>query len=195
MPRSYSRRPPRAQPQTAQCRYADGAQRCRSIATVDGFCVPHLRAIEQGITQRSPLEDLIDGLFGVRRVSRQRMAEAGVQVVHEQLRTRFPGVFAPGAVPGEAPAGAPPRGRPRVSPEAIERRKKILAARGVMGFPPDDPPGMPLTEDAIRKKRQQLARLYHDDGRSKDDVRADMMRKVNEAAEILIAAAKRTRPG
>ena len=187
MPRPL-RRPPPPRPQTARCRFADGAKRCRSIATVDGFCVPHRQALEQGMAKPSALDDLVSGLFGVRRVSTRRMAEAGVEIVSDQLRRRFPGLEPPttGGQPGQPlPRGA---GGARVSPEAIARRKAILSARGILGFEPDEQ----LTEAMVRDRRRDLVRVWHTDvAGQKDPTREHMLRKINAAAELLIEQARK----
>jgi len=189
MPRRVSR--PR--PQTQRCRYGEGGVRCPSIATRGGFCLVHERQLEDDLAEPapSPLVDLVRGLFGVGSVSPKRVREAGAQVVTEALRGRFPGSFPF----GEGFSNPPPPGaaRPqaqRVHPEAIRRRKENLAARGVLGFESDEV----LTAEMIRKRRQELARVYHTDGQAPDPTRETMMRRINTAHDLLMAASKPPAP-
>jgi hypothetical protein len=153
------------------------------------------------MAQQNPIENLIGGLFGVRRVDTrqisQQMAEAGAAFVTGQLRQRFPGMMGlPGhpvvPIPGQSPGAGPRPPRQRVSPEAIARRKANLAARGAMGFGPDEA----LTEKGIRDRRRDLARVYHTDNApgQRDETREAMMRKINEAAELLLEAARGAAP-
>lgn len=59
-----------------------------------------------------------------------------------------------------------------------ERPTPISAARAVLHFAPDEP----VTADAVRKRRKELARLCHSDLGGSDVA----MRRVNQAAQILL---------
>lgn len=96
-----------------------------------------------------------------------------------------PGARPAAGVPPRSSASPPPR--PRPSREAVDHHKRVLGARGTLGFEPDEP----LDEAKIKAAKRNLARLYHDDGRSPDKVRSDMMTKVNTAADLLLAELKR----
>lgn len=201
MPPRASPRPKAPRPQTQRCRFADDHYgRCRSIATVDGFCQRHAHELEEEVQHRSPLESLIEsvgGWFGSgtgRRRRNEPMVDMdaviadGIRAVTgmaaDHIRQRAAAHQAPG-VHGARAGQAPPR--QRVAPEAIAARKANIAARGVMGFDPDEP----LTEDMIKGRRRDLARVWHTDNAAaqKDPTREAMMRKINGAADLLLAAA------
>lgn len=169
---------------------------------MDGFCHHHAVELEDEMAEQSPLEAVsatIASWFGGGRRERaqvQQMIDAGMQWGQEQLRSRFPGVPAP-EIPGQPPrpvAPPPPRQAPprgRVAPEAIAARKQNIAARGILGFEPDEP----LTEQAVKDRRRDLARVWHTDNAAgaKDPTREAMMRKINAAADLLIQAARAPR--
>lgn len=208
MPRA-SRRPAPPRPQTARCRFADDRiGRCRSIATVDGFCHYHARELEENLAGASPFESLLEvasgalgQVFGRKRPrpeDLQAMIEAGIGLAAEHLRARAAARSIPGPTPQPPRPGAPPpraqqappRGG-RVAPEAIAARKANIAARGILGFEPDEA----ITEEAIKTRRRELARVWHTDNAAGkvDPTREAMMRKINAAADLLLAAAQRGR--
>jgi len=168
---------------------------------VDGFCQYHAREIEEDLERASPLQS-IEALFAplINRFrgnpEMQTLVEAGAGAVGDYVRARFQG-RPPGVPVGPSPPGSPPRPgappRARVPPEAIAARKANIAARGILGFEPDQA----LTVEAIKKRRQELARLYHPDaaGGQKDATREQMMLGINNAATLLIAAATPRQPG
>jgi hypothetical protein len=165
-----------------------------SIAGPSGFCVRCEGKLEEdmgGGQPRSAFDDFVKGLFGVGNVSARRTREAGIEVITEQIQRRFPGLRnagdpPPGFTNPPPPAGVHGARAGRVSPEAIARRKANLAARGVLGFEPDEA----LTEASIRARRRDLVSVWHTDGKQTDPTRELMLRKINDAANLLIAAAK-----
>ena len=202
MPR-VNRRPSAPQPQTLRCRYADDRGRCRSIATVGGFCRGHADEIEDSMGQRSPVESIFAavkkwtetaiGQAHQEEVDFDELVHAGLAAAGRRLRAHMESRAQQQPAAGQPP-GAPPRQPPpprgRVAPEAIAARKADIAARGTLGFGPDEP----LTEAQIKARRQQLARLCHPDGATgKDPTREDMARKINAAADLLLKAARAAR--
>lgn len=196
-----SRRPPQPRPQTQRCRFVDRDNlRCRRLATVSSFCTTHVQQLEQQLHQPDGLGDIftgaldlgnaIDGMF-------QRLGREFGQLATAQME-RLTGRARPAApMPGPSPTGAtpPPRPdappRPRVTPEAIERRKRYLAACGTLGLDPD----RPLTEAEVKRARHDLVRVFHTDRDQADPTRQEHMRKINAAADLLLATVRaRTKP-
>lgn len=189
MPSATRRRPPQPQPQTRRCRYEGQHGRCTHIATQDGFCGRHLEEIAADVAKPTLGESILGLFTGTPRQQRraQEHVLAGLgQVVQRTIDRRWPAPGAPGAPDQVGPGqpGPPPPPRPRVSPEAIERRKRQIAARATLGFEADEP----LTVEAIRKRRQELMRVWHTDKASgPDPTREKMVRRINEAADLLLA--------
>ena len=181
MPSATRRRPPQPQPQTRRCRYEGQHGRCTNIATQDGFCGRHLEAIASDVAKPTLGESILGLFSGTPRQQRraQEHVLAGLgQVVQRTIDRRWPD-------PTAGAASAPPPPRPRVSPEAIERRKRQIAARATLGFEADEP----LTVEVIRKRRQDLMRVWHTDRASgPDPMRENMARRINESADLLLAS-------
>lgn len=189
MPSATRRRPPQPQPQTRRCRFEGRHGRCTSIATSDGFCGRHLEEIAADVATPTLGESILNLFAGTPRQQRkaQEHVVAGLgQFFQQTIDRRFPPPGA-GAPPAGGHVGPGPAGpaRPRVSPEAIERRKRQIAARATLGFEPDEP----LTVDAIRKRRQELMRVWHTDkaAGAPDPTREKMVRQINAATEFLLA--------
>jgi len=185
MPSATRRRPPQPQPQTRRCRFEGPHGRCPSIATHDGFCGRHLEEIAADVAKPTLGESILNLFAGTPRQQRraQEQVVAGLgQFVQRTIDQRWPAPGAGGVPTG--PAAAPPR--PRVSPEAIERRKRQIAARATLGFDPDEP----LTVESIRKRRQEMMRVWHTDkvaGQPADPTREKMVRRINDATDLLMA--------
>lgn len=74
---------------------------------------------------------------------------------------------------------------PSAADDAAEARRKLAEAYVIMGI---DPKGV-LTPDTIKKRKQELSRVYHPDLNSNGSV--EMMKRLNAAADLLLASLKR----
>lgn len=106
--------------------------------------------------------------------------------------SRPPEAQAGEAVPGQHPPRPqqPPHQQRRQRPpsaadDAAEERRKLAEAYVIMGI---DPKGV-LTPDVVKKRKQELSRVYHPDLNSNGSV--EMMKRLNAAADLLLASLKR----
>jgi hypothetical protein len=92
---------------------------------------------------------------------------------------------------GEAPPRkAPPRQErqqhpPSAADDIAEMRRQLREAFVIMGIDPSNA----LTPDIIKKRKQELSRVYHPDLNSNGSV--EMMKRLNAAADLLLASLKR----
>lgn len=96
--------------------------------------------------------------------------------------------------PDRGPRQAPPPNRPRqerqqrppsAADDLAERRRQMREAFVIMGIDPN----AALTQDIIKKRKQELSRVYHPDLNSNGSV--EMMKRLNAAADLLLASLKR----
>lgn len=201
--------PAAPRPQSRRCRYADGRGQCHSLATDGHFCARHRETIERTLERKSPVDRVLEAVMGGPKLTkREREAigrqagEAVVGFLGGQLRARYPGIFpgeagTPPADPSRIPGGQPPppprpppgqQGRPRVDPALVDRRKRVIAARGVLGFDADER----LTEDMVKKRKRELAKAFHPDAsQAPNPTTETMIRKINDAAALLLDELKR----
>lgn len=193
MPSATRRRPPQPQPQTRRCRFEGPRGRCTSVATNGGFCGRHMEEIAADVSTPSLGEAIFNLFAGTPRQQRrahEHVVDGLGQLLRDGIDRRFRVPGAGGADP--APAAGPGQPRPRVSPEAIERRKRQIAARATLGFDADEP----LTVDVVRKRRQELMRVWHTDNApgQVDPTREKMVRQINAATDLLLAQLAPPRP-
>lgn len=169
-----------------QCLYKERDRRCRRNGSGKPcLCRAHRVAVEQAAVSSGGMggvHDALGELLANGRVSKQSASRAVADLFGMFGISYVPGhgPFVPrtgsaGAIP--PPPGWMPRPQPQVDPAELERARRHLAARRVMGFAAKEP----LTAEVVRRRRVELARKHHPD-RGGD---VATMARVNDAADVL----------
>ena len=179
-------RPRRAQPQSARCRFVDDdGVRYRRVATIGGeLCRRCAIRLEMELAAGSTADRVVSSID--REVSRRGTTWGAIWagavngILGDLLRQRGSG---PPPPPGSSsrsrsqpsPRSSPPPPRPPRPPP-----DPSLRARQILGFEPTEI----LTKEAIQKRRQALARVFHPDMQGGS---LAQMTRINQAADLLLA--------
>lgn len=170
-----------------RCSYVEAGWRCRRVGFGNPpLCRSHYAALELALDGQDPLRGLLEAFD--RYLARQPGLGAGLTAAVDWLRGDGP---PPGSSAPPSAASASPRrwsGNGRTAPASHPFHPPPRApeppqapgpdAREVMGFAP----GARLTSDAVKRRRRELARIFHSDGGGNEE----SMRRVNVAADALL---------